>query len=686
MNRFDLRAVLILASLFSIVFTTTISRNSKADTSSKAAVSGFDLTNLDKSCKPCEDFFQYASGGWIANNPIPAAFPRWGNFQKLAEKNVEVLRQILEEKSKEKGLKKGTNEQKISDLYCSCMDTEKIEADTVNPLLPELKEIDAIKDKEGLQTQIAKLHTYGIAVVFRTGGSQDLKDVTKYIAFVDQSGIGLPDRDYYFNSDEKSKKIRDEYTKHVAKMFELLGDKAESAEIAAKTVMSIESKLAEGSMTRTERRNPDARYNKMSLAKLQELAPNVSWNAYFATIGLKSVDGVNVVDPNFFKTVNKLVEEVSLSDWKTYLKWHLVNAAAPSLSSKFVDQDFYFKETVIKGTKENLPRWRRCVAATDRMLGEALGQFYVERSFTPEAKTRALEMVKNLRQALRVSINNLDWMSEPTRKEALAKLDLLVNKIGYPDKWRDYSALEIDRSSYFRNLIRGANFSFKENLAKIGKPVDKSEWFMSPPTVNAYYSATMSEIVFPAGILQPPFFNPAADDAVNYGGIGAVIGHELTHGFDDQGRKFDFQGNLKDWWTPEDEKNYKERADCVEKQFSNFVVDGDLHINGKLVLGESIADLGGLKIAYAAFQKSLEGKEAKVIDGFTPQQRFFLGWAQVWSSSLRPEFLRLMVTTDPHPAPKFRVNGPLSNMPEFAKAFSCQAEDKMVNTKQCQIW
>jgi putative endopeptidase len=649
---------------------------------------GFDLGNLDKSCKPCDDFYQFASGGWMVNNPVPAAFAAWGKFSELAERNRGVLHTILEEAKTNSG-PKGSSEQKIGDFYCSCMDTEKIEAEGMKPLVPELNRINEIKDLRGLMAEVARLHSYQINVLFRLSSTQDLKNNTQMITNVEQAGLGLPEPDYYTKVDDKSKQIRDEYVKHIARMFELTGVEPEKAASYAKTVMAIETKLAEASMTRVERRNPDAVYNKMEMARLNALAPDFSWKDYFHHVGLSELDDINVEQPKFFKHLNQQLKEIPVSDWKIYLSWHLVNASAPGLSSKFVDEDFNFKGKVLTGAKEILPRWQRCVRATDGLLGELLGEVYVKKTFTPEAKARALEMVRNLRAALKEDLSSLSWMGDKTRKEAIAKLDQLVNKIGYPDKWRDYSSLQIERNNYASNVLNASAFDFKRDLQKIGKPVDRTEWLMSPPTVNAYYNPLFSEIVFPAGILQPPFFDPNVDDAINYGGIGAVIGHELTHGFDDQGRKFDAKGNLRDWWTPEDAKNFQELSACVEKQFDSFVVEGDLRMNGKLVLGESIADLGGLTIALNAFRKAQQLKpQARDIDGFTPEQRFFLGWAQVWASNQRPEFMRLQVTTNPHPLPRFRVNGPLSNMPAFAEAFSCKQGDKMVREQgeRCRIW
>jgi len=506
---------------------------------------------------------------------------------------------------------------------------------------------------------------------------------------IDQGGLGLPDRDYYTKADDDSKKTRDAYVQHVAKMFQLLGDDATKAASEAQTVLNIETKLAEASLTRVERRNPERIYHRMTVAQLKELAPAYDWAAYMEKLGVPQKTDVNVETPDFFsKAVNPMLTSVPISDWQTYLRWHVLNNNALALSSAFVDEDFNFKGKTLMGSKENLPRWKRCAAGTDRVLGEAVGQVWVKKAFPPSAKERALEMVRNLEAALTEDIGTLSWMSAETKKQAIAKLNAFINKIGYPDKWRDYSALEIDRGPYVLNRVRANAFEKRRDLNKIGKPVDKTEWGMSPPTVNAYYNPLINEIVFPAGILQPPFFDAEADDAYNYGGMGSVIGHEMTHGFDDQGAQFDATGNLKNWWTDEDLKNFKARAECVINQFNGFEVEKGLNMNGKLVVGESIADLGGLVIAYAAFQKAMAGKPRKTIDGFKPEQRFFLGYARGWATNMRPELARLVTKTNPHPLAKFRVNGPLSNMPQFAAAFSCKTDDPMVRAEKdrCQIW
>jgi putative endopeptidase len=649
---------------------------------------GFDLSNMDTSGAACTNFYQYADGGWIAKNPIPPEFPSWGTFLALREHNREVLHQILESAEKNTTAKAGSNEQKIGDYYASCMDESAVEAAGLKPLQPELDRIDAIKDTKDLESVVATLQAEGVRAIFRVGSEPDFADSTQEIAAIDQDGLGLPERDYYTREDDKSKETREEYVKHIAAMFALAGDDPTQSASEAQTVMDIETRLAKASLSRVQRRDPHAIYHKMSPAEVRTLAPNFPWDDYFQATHLAGRGDINVAVPEFFKEMSQMVESVPISDWKVYLRWHLLDATAQALPDKFMKEDFHFYQNYLSGTKEIEPRWKRCVSSTDRELGFALGQVYVKEAFPPKSKARMHQLVMNLEAALREDIGTLSWMSAETKQKALQKLNAIENKIGYPDKWRDYSALNIDRGPYVRNLLRSDEFETNREINKIGKPVDRTEWGMTPPTVNAYYNPLMNEIVFPAGILQPPFFNPLADDAVNYGAIGAVIGHEISHGFDDQGSQFDAQGNLKNWWTPDDLKNFKERAACVVNQFNGYTVEGDLHENGKLVVGESIGDLGGLAIAYAAFQKTKEAKSNKKIDGFTPDQRFYLGYAQVWASNSTPQRERLQTHTDPHPLPRFRVNGPLSNLPAFAKAFDCKPGDPMVRPEdeRCLIW
>jgi predicted metalloendopeptidase len=526
-----------------------------------------------------------------------------------------------------------------------------------------------------------------VNVLFAFASDQDFKDSTRVIGEANQGGLGLPDRDYYTRDDADSKKLREQYVQHVTKMLELAGDSQEKAAAEAVSILTIETSLAKASMTNVELRDPTAVYHKMPIAEAQALTPNLSWAAYFRAVGSAPLSEINIGQPDFFKALNGMLASVTLNDWKTYLRWHLLHSTASALSDPFVQENFAFNGTILTGSKELRPRWKRCTAATDQYLGEALGQAYVKQYFPPEAKARALELVHNLIAALRADIPTLTWMSPATKKAAIEKFEAFTIKIGYPDKWRDYSRLKVDRGLYATNLLHGREFEHARDLAKIGKPVDRGEWGMTPPTVDAYNNGQLNEIVFPAGILQPPFYDPKRDDAYNYGGIGAVIGHEITHGFDDQGAQFDAKGNLKNWWTPEDLKNFQDRGDCVAKQFDGYVVEGDLHQNGKLVEGESIADLGGVTIAYAAFEKSMEGKpREKDANGFTAEQRFFLGFAENWAVNVRPELAKLQANTDPHPLPHFRGNGPLSNMAEFAKAFGCKRGDPMVREQICKIW
>jgi putative endopeptidase len=647
---------------------------------------GFDTANLDRTCKPCDDFYQFAMGGWMKTNPIPPEYPIWGSFSQLADRNQKNLREILEAAAESKAAA-GSSDQKIGDFYSSCMDATAIDAAGAKPIEPELTQIAAVQTLADLEAETARLHRQGLGVLFRFSSTQDAKDSSQVIGAAFQGGLGLPEREYYLKQDEKSQKLREDYVTHVANMFALLGDAADVTAAEARTVMKIETALATASMKNTDLRDPDKTYHKMTLAELKVLTPGFSWESYFKAVGHPELKEINVGQPDFFRALNEQFTATSIADWKSYLRWHLVNSAAPGLGEKFVNEDFDFRGKTLTGAKEIQPRWKRCVQSTDRNLGEALGQAYVQKYFPPAAKARALEMVHNLLAALRDDLKTLPWMGAETRAQATAKLEAFAVKIGYTDKWRDYTALKIDRRSYAENLVRASEFDFARRLNKIGKPVDRTEWGMTPPTVNAYNNSSMNEIVFPAGIMQPPFYDPNADDAVNYGGMGAVIGHEITHGFDDHGSKFDGKGNLKDWWTPEDLKNFQSRAKCVSDQFDGYVVDGDLHENGKLVLGESIADLGGLAIAYAAYEKSLAGKPRPPDrDGFTPEQRFFLGWAQVWGANERLEYARLMANTNPHPLGRYRANGPLSNMAEFGKAFGCKHGEAMVREQGCKIW
>jgi predicted metalloendopeptidase len=642
---------------------------------------------MDPSAPACGDFYRYADGGWTKKNPIPSDYPSWGAFNELDERNRETLHQTLEKLAAGAPAAPGSEARKLGDFYASCMDEAAIEAAGISPLQGELDRIAAIRDRATLQSEMARLQEMGVNALFQFGSEEDRKNSSQVIAAALQGGLGLPDRDYYTKTDEESKGLRQKYVAHVGKMLELAGETPANAAEQAKAILDFETKLAEPAMTRVERRNPDNTYHPYRGEELARLTPRFNWTAYLRAGGVPEGITINNWQPKFFQAIDGLFESVPLPVWKTYLRWQLLNAAAPTLSNKFVDEDFDFRERTLQGTEQNLPRWKRCVAATDQALGMALGKIWASEHFPPEAKARADRMVKNLVAALRDDLQRIPWMGAETRKAALAKLDAFAQKIGYPDRWRDYTTLAISRGPYAGNVLAATVFEFRRDLGKVGKPVDRVDWEMSPPTVNAYYQSARNEIVFPAGILQPPFFDADADDAVNYGGIGAVIGHEMTHGFDDSGRKFDAQGNQREWWTPDDLKNYEARAKCVEKQFDAYVVEGDLHENGKLVLGESIADLGGVAIAHRAFLKSLEGKPAPApIDGLTADQRFFLSWARIWATNDRPEFAKLIVNTNPHPLGRFRAIAPPSNLPAFARAFSCKAGDPMVRAEVCEIW
>ncbi|MGA2623762.1 MAG: M13 family metallopeptidase [Bacteroidota bacterium] len=647
-----------------------------------------DPKNMDLSVKPCDNFYQYANGTWIKNNTIPPAFSQWGSFTELGERNNDVLHEILQDAAKDRTAPKGSNRQKIADMYATGMDSITIESLGWKPIAGDLERIDAIKDVAVVQAEIARLHTFGAGGVFGFSSGQDLKNSSEVIGQLSQGGLGMPDRDYYLTDDEKSKKLRDDYNAYIAAMFELVGSDDASAASAAKSIMVVETRLAKASRTRVERRDPDKNYNRMSQKDLSALTPAFEWNRFFVSVGWSTPGDVNVGQPEFFKEVNAMLKDIPLESWKNYLKWRVLNGSAPSLSSAFVNEHFKFHGAALTGAKELQPRWKRIKNVIDGLMGEALGELYVAKAFPPQAKARAMEMVNNIKAALREHIGKLQWMDDSTKIAALKKLDAFGVKIGYPDKWRDYSSLSIDRSSYLENVRRASAFMTQFQINKIGKPVDKTEWGMSPPTVNAYYNSSRNEIVFPAGILQPPFFDFNADDAVNYGGMGAVIGHEISHGFDDQGSKFDADGNLKMWWTPQTRKKFEERTAVLAKEFDGFVAIDTLHVNGKLTLGENIGDLGGLSISFTALEHSLKGKKTELIDGFTPEQRFFLSYAQVWRRIVTPEQLRLQVKTDSHSPANFRVNGPLVNLQEFYDAFHCGQEGTMFvpPEKRAMIW
>jgi len=660
-----------------------------SETKSAHAATSIDVANMDKSVAPCHDFFRYADGTWLKNTPIPDDYANWGVLNIINEQNLARVHQILEEAAAKK-LPAGSNDQKIGDFYFSGMDTAKIEALGIKPLDEELKRINAMKDTNDLRTEIAKLHPFSNDLLFKFSADQDFKDSTQFIGSAWQSGLGLPDRDYYTNTDADSKKKRDEYVAHVTKMMEFLGNSPDKAAAKAKRIMEIETTLAQASMKNEDTRKPELIYHKMTVAELNELTPHFSWTKYLTEINHPNIAHITVGQPEFFKVMDQQIASVSIDDWKDYLTFHLVDSAAPYLSAKFEDEDFDFHGKLMQGKKVNLPRWKRVVNTTNEALGEAVGEVYVRTAFPPESKKRALNLVHQLKDTLRADLKTLDWMEPETRKNALTKLESFQEKIGYPDKWRDYSSLHINRdASYYENVFAASAFEFNRQLNKIGKPVDRTEWQMYPHMVNAYYSPEMNEIVFPAGILQPPIFDPKADDATNLGGMGMVIGHEMTHGFDDQGAKFDAHGNMRNWWTEEDLKRFQSRVDLIQKQYDGYVVAGDTHLKGKLVSGEAAADLGGLTIAYKTLERLLEGKpHAQDANGFTPEQRFFIAFAQVWATNYRPERERLMAKTNPHPTAEYRVNGTVANMDAFAEAFPCTGDDTMMipKDKRCRLW
>jgi putative endopeptidase len=661
------------------------STSAKADENAKP----IDQSNFDTSVKPSDDFFLYANGGWIKRTEIPADQTRWGSFNVLIERNNDALHAIAEKVSKTNSTDSDTK--KVGDYYASGMDEKTIEAMKAKPLQEQLAKIDGMNDKNDVLKEIAHLHMSGVNAFFNFASSQDDKDSTREIAQAVQGGLGMPDRDYYTKDDEASKKLRDQYVAHVTQMLTLLGEDQAKAADEAKKIMALETSLAQASRTRVELRDREKNYNKMTPDDLQKLTPDWKWADYFEGIGLTSPGDIDVHQPDFFKAMNAAFTSTSIDDWKSYLRWHLINATASALSNDFVNEDFNFKEKTLRGTQQIKPRWKRVITSEDGEIGEALGKLYVNEYFPPAAKARALELINNLKEALADRIKSLEWMDVATKQKALDKLAAFQVKIGYPEKWRDYSTLMIDRGPFVLNELRAENFESKRQLNKIGKPVDRTEWGMTPPTVNAYYNPKMNEIVFPAGILQPPFFFANADDAVNYGGIGCVIGHEMTHGFDDQGRKYDKLGNMTDWWTKESADAYEKRRQAVVDQYNGYEALPGLHVNGELTQGENIADIGGVKIAYAALQKALakhpEDRNKK-IDGYTPEQRFFLAFAGIWRSKIRDEEQKLRLNTDPHSPGHFRVNGPLSDLSEFAKAFNIPDGSPMVRPadKRVNIW
>jgi putative endopeptidase len=660
---------------------------SPAALAATTAVPALDPAHMDTTCSPCRDFFQYASGGWIARAAIPPSQSRWGSFDALAEGNRQVLVRILENAARDTKARSGSPEWMLGTFWVAAMDSARADAAGDGPIRPDLKAIDALASTRDLAARLAAMHDRGTGGLFGFRAGQDPGNSDAMIAHVGQGGIGLPDRDYYFREDSASRALRDAYVAHMERTFVLLGDAADTAKGQAAAVMAIETELARASMTNVQRREPRAVYNKMPLDSLRALCPGFDWTAYLAGRAVPRIDSINVSQPAFLRALDGILTAHPLAEWKTYLRWRVVSEASPLLAKDFAAEDFAFAR-LMNGLPAQPPRWRRSLQLADADLGDLLGQAYIRERFSPAARERALGMVRNLEAALGERIAALDWMSEATRKAALGKLRAFENKIGYPDTWRDYTGVTLDRNALYANHVATRLYESRRNLQRIGKPVERGEWSMTPPTVNAFYSASLNSINFPAGILQPPFYDPSWDDAVNYGAIGAVIGHEMTHGFDDRGRQFDARGNLRDWWTAEDAANYKARADKVADQYTSYTVLDTLHLNGRLTLGENIADLGGVAVAYHALQMALKGKPRPLIDGYTPEQRFFLSYAQVWRQAIRDEALRTQVRTDPHAPAYWRVNGTLSSLPEFHQAFGCHPGDRMVRgeDERARIW
>ena len=642
---------------------------------------------MDRTVDPCTDFYRYSCGGWIKKNPIPPDQARWDVYSKLQYENELFLWGILEEAAKPVASRTAV-QQKIGDYFQSCMDEggiEKADLSALRPGLDAIARLGTIHDLAGL---VASEHMDGVATLFGFGSNQDFEDSTRVIAFAFAGGLGLPDRDYYVRDEPKMREIRDKYLAHVGRMFGLLGDDAKASAAEAQTVMAIETTLAKASLTQVDKRDPYKLFHRLSLAQFKTLTPSFDWDRYLSTMAAPGLSAINVTEPEFYKELDRQLLAQDLLNWKTYLRWHLVHSKAPYLSSKFVNENFGFYGKTLRGIEELPPRWKRCVQYVDRDLGEALGQEFVAKTFGPEVKAKTLEMTKQIEKAMEEEISTLPWMGGETKQQALLKLHSVVNKIGYPDKWRDYSSVKIVRGDFLGNVNRAAAFETHRDLAKIGKPVDRTEWGMTPPTVNASYNGQLNDINFPAGVLQPPLFDFKMDDAPNYGNTGATIGHELTHGFDDEGRQFDAQGNLRDWWTKKDAEEFEKRASCVSEQYSHYTVIDDVRINSKLTLGEDVADLGGTLLAYIAWKNTTRGQPLKPAEGLTPDERFFIGVAQWACGSERDENKRLNAVTNPHSPDEYRINGLVVNMPEFAQAFACKVGQPMVKEKDkvCRVW
>jgi endothelin-converting enzyme/putative endopeptidase len=648
---------------------------------------GLDVAFMDKTADPCVDFYQYSCGGWMKNNPIPGDQPRWSVYGKLSQDNQQFLWGILDQLSKQTA-DRSSNQQKIGDYFNACMDETAVNQLGAKPLQPYLDQIAALRSIKDLPALLASLHLklQSSGLFFSFGSNQDFENSQNVIAFADAGGLGLPDRDYYTNTDQKSVDLRHQYVAHVQKMFELLGDKPETAAAEAARVLQIETALAKASLTQVERRDPYKLFHKVDFKGLQALTPNFDWSIYIQQIGLPAQNTFNVTQPAFYTEFNKELKALDIHDIKTYLRWQTAHALAAYLSDDFVNESFSFFSKTLRGVPQLRPRWKRCVSLVDEQLGEALGQEFVARAFSPELKEKTLHMTEQIEHAMEEDIKTLTWMSPATKQQALAKLHTIVNKIGYPDKWRDYGSVDIKPMDFAGNVQRAIVFESKRELNKIGKPLDRGEWQITPPTVDAYYDDQMNDINFPAGVLQPPLYDPKMDDAPNYGDTGGTIGHELTHGFDDEGRQFDAHGNLKDWWTEDDAKNFTARAQCVVDQYAQYTVVDEVKINSKLTEGEDLADLGGLILAWMAWQDQIKDMKLEPRDGLTPEQRFFVGYAQWACENTRAEDLRMSAITDPHSPGKYRVNGLVVNMEEFQKAYSCKAGQPMVRENRCRVW
>jgi len=674
--------------VYSISFTAVVAIAGCTSHESKPGV-GINLADRDTAVNPTQDFFHYANGGWIKANPVPDDQVRWGSFPILVEENKKHLREIAEEAAKNTNAKKGSPEQLVGDFYFSAMDSVTIEKQGATPIKADMEAIGKIKDMKGVFDYTAKLQMWGSNPMFGFYAGQDPKNNEVQVPQLVQGGLSLPDRDYYLKGDDDSKRIRNEFLMHISKMFQLYGLDESTSKKYADVVLRIETDLAKASMPRVDLRDPFKTYHKVTLTELDALTPSLNWADMFNSLEVKGkFDYLVLGQPDFMKELENQLKKTSVEDWKIYLKWNLLNLAGNILSNDFVMQDFHFNSEVISGQKQIKERWNRMVSFTDGYLGHALGQLYVAKYFPPEAKKKADELVSNLMAVYKERINQLDWMGDETKKKALEKLNTIVRKIGYPDKWKDYAGVVITRDNFFANLMNVNKYNYDYMINKIGKPVDRTEWGMTPPTVNAYYNPLMNEIVFPAGILQPPFFNKDADDAVNYGGIGAVIGHEITHGFDDEGRNYDAKGNLTQWWTSEDSAKFMQRAQLIVRQYDNYIVNDSLHVNGHLCLGENIADLGGITIAYHAFKKTKQGMSDEKIDGLTPDQRFFYGFARIWAGDIRPKEAARRIIVDPHSPAMYRVNGPMSNLPEFYAAFNVKEGEQMwrADSIRAKIW